>query len=356
MARGVMFQAQLILSTSDDEDLEEEFEEWQEDMRSETDTDFDSDEDIYEIDGSDQMHHHAYQVGPYPRQVHSDLVIKNQADGPDTKPTVSGATQAEIMEPETVVKINKQSSVVMAADESNKGTAAVADINTRRASPYKPGLDLDQDETIKISLTPSIARDDEYGSAKSEDSQYRQRKSNKLDKLISNSEEGRRSEEQREQKDGGRDDGKEKKGGFKRFFSRGKDGKDKKKKGSSSYGDTRRSSDTETSSINSQSTGYSDHHKNSVDQTAQEYQPTPLRIYAGNIQFATPYKTINIYPSTTAAELVERAVDTFDIQDSEDLVDGHLDFYICIKGVDGGIYLPAFSDFIIFTYEGFWTF
>jgi hypothetical protein len=258
MARGVMFQAQLILSTSDDEDLEEEFEEWQEDMRSETDTDFDSDEDIYEIDGSDQMHHHAYQVGPYPRQVHSDLVIKNQADGPDTKPTVSGATQAEIMEPETVVKINKQSSVVMAADESNKGTAAVADINTRRASPYKPGLDLDQDETIKISLTPSIARDDEYGSAKSEDSQYRQRKSNKLDKLISNSEEGRRSEEQREQKDGGRDDGKEKKGGFKRFFSRGKDGKDKKKKGSSSYGDTRRSSDTETSSINSQSTGYSD--------------------------------------------------------------------------------------------------
>jgi hypothetical protein len=32
MARGVMFQAQLILSTSDDEDLEEEFEEWQEDI------------------------------------------------------------------------------------------------------------------------------------------------------------------------------------------------------------------------------------------------------------------------------------------------------------------------------------
>lgn len=329
MAKGVMFQAQLILSTSDDEDVEEEFEEWEEEMRSETDSDFESDDDIYDIDDPEQTYGGSYHP-------HSDLAIKNHGDTATAAPAQSAVARSmsyESNEKIDYVKAHEPQIVAAHTDESAMQSKSSAETEPRKSSPYKPGLDLDEDETIKISLTPSIARDDEFGDRKSDEAEARLRKASKLDKMLSKDETGRRSEDL---KDGSRDDGKEKKGGFKRFFSRGKESKDKKKKGSSSSGDTRRSSDTETSSINSQSTGYSDYRKNSVDSAAQDYQPTPLRIYAGNIQFAAPYKTVYIYPSTTAAELVERAVDTFDIQDTNDLVDGHLDFYISIRGADGG--------------------
>jgi hypothetical protein len=333
VAKGVMFQAQHILSNSDDEELEEEYEEWEEDMRSETDSDFESGDDIYEIDDPDNPY-----TGSYPRQGHSDLAIKNHDEparseqGP-MKTTVNKVASYEMEKGEPAKAQQAQVFSNSASEEPEKRSRTPTETEPRKSSPYKPGLDLDQDETIKISLTPSIARDDEYGDRKSDDSDSRLRKAGKLDRILSKDDTGRKSDDL---KDNARDETKEKKSGFKRFFTRGKDGKDKKKKGSNSSGDTRRSSDTETSSLNSQSTGYSDHRKNSVDTAAQDYQPTPLRIYAGNIQFASQYKTVYVYPSTTAAELVERAVDTFDIQDTNELVDGHLDFYISIKGADGG--------------------
>lgn len=330
MAKGVKFQAQLILSTSDDEDLEEEYEEWEEEMRSETDSDFASDDDIYEIDGPENTY-----GGGYRRPGHSDLAIKNHDEATAAAPVKSAASKPVYHEndkAENVTAYETQTVTASAAEEPERRAKPQTEAEPRKSSPYKPGLDLDQDETIKISLTPSIARDDEYNDRKSDEAESRLRKASKMDKMLSKDDAGRRSEDL---KDGNREETKEKKSGFKRFFSRGKDSKDKKKKGSTSS-DARRSSDTETSSINSQSTGFSDHRKNSVDSAAQDYQPTPLRIYAGNIQFAASYKTVYVHPSTTAAELVERAVDTFDIQDTNDLVDGHLDYHICIRGADGG--------------------
>ncbi|KAI8577958.1 hypothetical protein K450DRAFT_249227 [Umbelopsis ramanniana AG] len=333
LAKEVMFQAQHILSNSDDEEIEEEFEEWEEEMRSETDSDFDSGDDIYEIDDPENPY-----TGTYPRQGQSDLAIKNHdqpafVEQAPMKATVNKVTTHEMEKVEPVAAQKAHTYHSTTTEEPEVRSKVPAETEPRKSSPYKPGLDLDEDETIKISLTPSIARDDEFADRKSDDSDSRLRKASKLDKILSKEDTSRRSEDL---KDSGREESKEKKGGFKRFFSRGKESKDKKKKSSSSTGDNRRSSDTETSSINSQSTGYSDHRKNSVDSAAQDYQPTPLRIYAGNIQFSSPYKTVYIYPSTTAAELVERAVDTFDIQDTNDLVDGHLDFYISIRGADGG--------------------
>lgn len=333
MAKEVMFQAQHIFSNSDDEEIEEEYEEWEEEMRSETDSDFDSGDDIYEIDDPENPY-----TGTYPRQGHSDLAIKNHdqpalVEQAPMKATVNKAISHEIEQTEPVMAQQAHIYQSNNSEEPEVRSKGPAETESRKSSPYKPGLNLDEDETIKISLTPSIARDDEFSDRKSDDSDSRLRKASKLDKILSKEDASRKPEDL---KDSGRDEAKEKKGGFKRFFSRGKESKDKKKKSSNSTGDNRRSSDTETSSINSQSTGYSDHRKNSVDSAAQDFQPTPLRIYAGNIQFSSQYKTVYIYPSTTAAELVERAVDTFDIQDTNDLVDGHLDFYISIRGADGG--------------------
>ncbi|KAI9288322.1 hypothetical protein BC943DRAFT_349746 [Umbelopsis sp. AD052] len=335
LAKEVMFQAQHILSNSDDEEVEEEYEEWEEEMRSETDSDFDSGDDIYEIDDPENPY-----TGTYPRQGQSDLAIKNHdqpavVEQAPMKATVNKVTTHEMEQVEPIVAQKAHTYHSTTSEEPEVRSKVPVETEPRKSSPYKPGLDLDEDETIKISLTPSIARDDEFADRKSDDSDSRLRKASKLDRILSKDDAGRRSEDL---KDSGREESKEKKGGFKRFFSRGKESKDKKKKSSNSTGDNRRSSDTETSSINSQSTGYSDHRKNSVDSAAQDYQPTPLRIYAGNIQFSSPYKTVYIYPSTTAAELVERAVDTFDIQDTNELVDGHLDFYISIKGADGDEY------------------
>lgn len=198
----------------------------------------------------------------------------------------------------------------------------------RRNMPFRDTLDLEQSETIKISLTPSIARDSDeqaYGD-------YQMSKAEKLEKLL-------REDDPQPQKQRRGSKEKKEKTGLRKLFSRNKDKDKKQRKGS-----TQSVTETvDTASVSSQSTGYSDRDRaGSIDSThlqvSEPVQPAMLKIYAGNLFFDAEYKVTHAYPSTTTAELIQQAVDSFDIRGHRPTADVCADYALTVKGIDGDEY------------------
>ncbi|KAI8380896.1 uncharacterized protein BYT42DRAFT_603975 [Radiomyces spectabilis] len=399
MDKNVQFQAQVIIGSSDDEDFEEEYEEWNENMASsDSDGDSSSDDDYeyydkQQIYADDQSNIHPYEAQ---MQASTHPLQKLMANGPSQPTTGNGGRRP------------------------SNGSIQSGQ-NNQRSVPFRDTLDLEQSETIKISLTPTIARDDE-GYAFHDPT----KKANKLEKLIAGNDDP--LQQRRNSKD--KEKEKKEKTGIRKFFSRNsKDGKDKKaKKGGDRVSIT--DSMSETASLSSQSTGYSERERTgSVDSTqqhlyghrapnsqqpqynghgnlqqaspytaqrvshqqasppvhgaqdikSQQYQerlsipdsplsaqqsspsslststhlqqpsveptqPFLLKIYAGNVNFGELFKTVPAYPSTTAMELVQQMVDDLDREIRSPTADASLEYYLSVKGVDGDMYTLVPSD------------
>lgn len=306
LAKGVKFQAQVIFGSSDDEDFEEEYEEWQETIRSDTDTD---NEDTTTTDSSDYDDYY------------DDVHLYSSAFGQDLQ-------QPQQSPPQQQQHQHQQH---------------------YRSTTFRDTLDLEASETRKISLTPLVARGrDEYHqgtSYQSQEEKSNNNNNNKLDLLLnSNSDEPTNATttpaHTKEKKE---------KSGLRKLFSRNKS-KDKKKKQQQQQQQQRKGSVdkqsitesilSETASTSSQSiTTSSGVGVDSGIDTSSSLQPVMLKIFAGNdVRFLgeAAYKIAHVYPSTTTVELIQEALDTFDIEDCNTDPDAHLDYFITVKGVDGG--------------------
>lgn len=298
LAKGVQFQSQIIFGSSDDEDefFESQFEQWDERMQSdETDTDEDSDDPYNYYD-------HASNI----RQSYTDHPqdVYNYKDEYYTEDRLSGDS----------------------------------DIINDREPGARDTLVLDE-ETIKISLTPCIARDEHNSSASSS----RARKTaSKLEKLWSSIEPDQAQQQDQQERRGSKDSNnptKKEKTGIRKFFSRNSKIKTTEQQQRTSGG-----SQFETASMSSQSTGMSSiqpterERTGSLDSTMM--QGTQLKIHAGNInQFINSsglvesYKFVTVYPTTTATELIQ-----ISLQDEQQMYDQEAtynDFYLIVRTLGG---------------------
>lgn len=310
LAKGVKFQAQVIFGSSDDEDFEEEYEEWQETIRSDTDTD---NEDTTTTDSSDYDDYY------------DDVHLYSSAFGQDLQQPQPSPPQQQQQQHQHQHQQHY------------------------RSTTFRDTLDLEASETRKISLTPLVARGrDEYHqgtSYQSQEEKSNNNNNNKLDLLLnSNSDEPTNATttpaHTKEKKE---------KSGLRKLFSRNKS-KDKKKKQQQQQQQQRKGSVdkqsitesilSETASTSSQSiTTSSGVGVDSGIDTSSSLQPVMLKIFAGNdVRFLgeAAYKIAHVYPSTTTVELIQEALDTFDIEDCNTDPDAHLDYFITVKGVDGG--------------------
>lgn len=370
LAKGVKFQAQVIFGSSDDEEFEEEFEEWQETIRTDSDTDdlddtsdSDDSDDYYDdvrLYGSTGGYDYGQSsVDNYARsQYHQQNQVLQQYAQPTTTTTTSNQQQQH----------PRPSSAQQQQQQQQRGGTM----------PFRDTLDLEATETIKFSLTPEVARDTHESGNQYRDMSYGDptSKANKLESILAADEAGSPSSSSappiNEQRRGSKD--KKEKGGLRKLFSRNKDGKDKKQRKGSMDKQTPIITVggeviSETASLSSQSTGYSDrdrassidsshmhphqHHPYPHQQPLQAHDPPPpsqqqqsesvvqpamLKIYAGNVRFGAEYKIANTYPDTTAADLIQHALHTFDIQNHQPSAnaDAHLDYFLVVRGVDGG--------------------
>ncbi|KAI8341828.1 hypothetical protein BC941DRAFT_499364 [Chlamydoabsidia padenii] len=240
LAKGVKFQAQVIFGGSDDEgDFAEEYEEWDEALLSSDSDDNSSDSDDYDYYSS-----HLSGNGYSNNQMQSDYNIYQQS-------TMSNSNN----------KINKgvrvPPIVTQSLDHRHSGNSMDSPLSTlsNNKNGTRDTLDLEQSETIKISLTPSIARgevDDSYGGYNNRSQQQQQQKKtmNKLERLLGEDDPSTSPTSPRNSGGSG------KKSSIRKFFSRGsKDGgnygKRKDSKTSSLGADSILS---ETASVSSQST------------------------------------------------------------------------------------------------------
>lgn len=384
LAKGVKFQAQVIFGSSDDEDFEEEFEEWQETIRTDSDTDdlddttdSDDDDDYYDdvrLYGSTGGYDYGQSsVDNYARSHHQQ---QQQQQQQYAQPTSNHHQQQQQQQQQPYPTAQQQ--------QQQRGGNM----------PFRDTLDLEATETIKFSLTPEVARDTHESGNQYREMSYGdpQSKASKLESILAgdgssppaSSSSSSAGPPVNEQRRGSKD--KKEKGALRKLFSRNKDGKDKKqRKGSMdkqtpiiTVGDQVISS--ETASLSSQSTGYSDRDRaSSIDSSShmhmhhhqqyhyshqqqqprdahppqqqrqsepaataqqQQQQPAMLKIYAGNVRFGAEFKIANTYPNTTAADLIQHALHTFDIQNHQPSAnaDAHLDYFLVVRGVDGGKY------------------
>lgn len=320
LAKGVQFQSQIIYGSSDDEDdFQAEFEQWNERMHSEdseTD-DQDSDEvseDPYQFytEGSEeqqtldmysasptQMDMNDYQITS--KTINSSLTNNNYV--PDEEPIdyYNHFTQ-DTLERDTQTDQNRESFQL-------------------------------NEETIKISLTPSIARDDGQGRHSDNDIQAKLKKAAELEKLF-NSEDLQQHHSKSITKE------KKEKFGLRKFFSRN----NKKNKSSDSLVVESRLSNG-SSYYESGSVSSSVYERDSIDSTVH---PTLVKVYAGNItEFGhVLYKEAPVYPSTTALELIHQLVQLEQDEGSQHLVDdsAYHDYYLIVKTSNGGDYTLVPSD------------
>lgn len=234
------------------------------------------------------------------------------------------------------------------------------------------------DETIKISLTPSIARDYDDDHRTSDSSiQSKLKKAAKLEKLLSSPEPTLQQQQggRRGSKDSNNKEKKEK-SGIRKFFSRSNSKDSSKKK--SNGGELERTFSGESQvSISSQSTGMSSimdrDRQGSLDSTMmlaaasgnssqqqyqqqqyqqqqeQQQQATKLKIHAGNIgQFMSPqgmmesYKFVPVYSTTTATELIHMALhDQYQLHD-ENMT--YHDYYLIVRTLGGDEFTLVPSD------------
>ncbi|KAF1803906.1 hypothetical protein FB192DRAFT_1279741 [Mucor lusitanicus] len=198
---------------------------------------------------------------------------------------------------------------------------------------YSDQADLDtlnlEDETIKISLTPSIARGYDDQQRNSDSSiQSKLKKAAKLEKLLGSSaspEPAVQEQQRRNSKDNN--------SGGKKEKSATQSSLERQLSGGSNY---------ETASISSQSTGIMSFDRDrqgsldsSIMSAAAAVQPTQLKIHAGNItDFGhEPYKYALIYPSTTALELIHQVIHL-----------AYHDYYLIVKTLGGDEFTLVPSD------------
>ncbi|KAI8085166.1 uncharacterized protein BX664DRAFT_267199 [Halteromyces radiatus] len=98
------------------------------------------------------------------------------------------------------------------------------------------------------------------------------------------------------------------------------------------------SSDTDDGSSDSDDYDYYSSHLSGTK------QPTTLMIYCGNFAFGEDVKPALAYASTTAQELIQQVVDSFDNSANETTMDNAMNYYLVVKGVDGDEYTLVPSD------------
>ncbi|CEP16572.1 hypothetical protein [Parasitella parasitica] len=328
LAKGVQFQSQIIYGSSDDEgDFEAEFEQWDEKMHSD-----DSDTDDQDSEEDDPYDYYSDPNSSYSEQpaVYSSY-YSNEA-------TTAAPQQHQGQSLNRTKSFNNISDIINNAstdiDDQNNQISNEPDVIANSEGLISRNVDRDtlnlRDETIKISLTPSIARGDDDNNRSSDSSIHSKlRKAAKLDKILGPStspEHAMQEQQRRNSKDS--NDGKKEKSGIRKFFSRSsstgsnnsKDSRKNKKSSSQPTLERQTSggSNYETASISSQSTGMVSINRDrqgSLDSStmsaaAAPVQPTQLKIYSGNItDFGhDPYKLVPVYPSTTALELIQNIV------------------------------------------------
>ncbi|KAI8372313.1 hypothetical protein EDC96DRAFT_557375 [Choanephora cucurbitarum] len=302
LAKGVQFQSQIIYGSSDDEDdnFEAEFEQWDERMRSDqSDTD-----DMISDDESDD--HYQYYSGQEIEQP-IDMYTANYSQM-NSNPN---AVQNDIHPYQN-------------GHDDSRPIDADSDIIN---DTFNPRISKElEDETIKISLTPNIARGiDENPRHSDNNVQSKLRKAAKLERILNAASAASSSstEPYLQERRGSKDkDQKKEKSSIRKFFSRKdstKENKKNKKQQQSNEHTLERQISIETASISSQSTGAisieRDRFGSTDSNSAQHYQhqphlPVQLKINAGNItDFGElPYKMANVLPSTTATELIHQVI------------------------------------------------
>ncbi|KAI8997213.1 hypothetical protein BDB01DRAFT_770279 [Pilobolus umbonatus] len=308
LAKGVQFQSQIIYGSSDDEDdFESEFNLWHERMNSDDSDDSDSDSDdpynYYENP------HDVFDNSPHPADVYSPYT-----------PPVNQHLQPPSGDTEGIMSTD--SDIINDREEQIKYS------QNNHSSDF-------EDETIKISLTPSIARGQDSnrgssGSNRSSDTsiQTKLKKAAKLEKLLSGS---------TDQSD------KKEKSGIRKFFSRGNSSakeKDKKKKDKhSSTG----SSVLETGSIDSQSIDIASIDNERMGSVDSEIQPSSvkLKLLPGNLDFGVPCKYVIVDSTTTAAEMIHDAIPDL-IEDDHETA--YQDYSIIVKTQSGDEFTLVPSD------------
>ncbi|GAN06333.1 hypothetical protein MAM1_0119c05814 [Mucor ambiguus] len=376
LAKGVQFQSQIIYGSSDDEeDFEAEFEQWDEKMRSddsETD-DQDSDEDSNDPYNYYDDHNQNYsdQTDLYsPYQEHESTTVSYQQQQQrrsliNTKP-INNTSYTQ--QPNNSNNTHYADPIGQYQQISND-----SDIINDPQDHIVRNVDRDtlnlEDETIKISLTPSIARGYDDQQRNSDSSiQSKLKKAAKLEKLLGPSaspEPTVQEQQRRNSKDS--NSGKKEKSGIRKFFSRNsssggnsKDSKKSKKSATQSSLERQLSggSNYETASISSQSTGMMSFDRDrqgsldsSIMSAAAAVQPTQLKIHAGNItDFGhESYKAALIYPSTTALELIHQVIhrsndDNDDALLVEENTVAYHDYYLIVKTLGGDEFTLVPSD------------
>ncbi|CAO0802338.1 unnamed protein product [Mucor circinelloides] len=377
LAKGVQFQSQIIYGSSDDEeDFEAEFEQWDEKMRSD---DSETDDQDSDEDSDDPYNYYDDHNQGYSDQ--TDLYSPYQANEPAAETASYQQQQQQRRSLISTKPINNTSYIHNPNNNTNNADSIDqynqisndSDIINDLEDHVARNMDRDtlnlEDETIKISLTPSIARGYDDQQRNSDSSiQSKLKKAAKLEKLLgpsSSPEPTVQEQQRRNSKDS--NNGKKEKSGIRKFFSRSssgssssKESKKSKKSGAQSSLERQLSggSNYETASISSQSTGMMSFDRDrqgsldsSIMSAAAAVQPTQVKIHAGNItDFGhEPYRSALIYPSTTALELIHQVIrrsndDNADaILVDENAVAYH-DYYLIVKTLGGDEFTLVPSD------------
>lgn len=383
LAKGVQFQSQIIYGSSDDEeDFEAEFEQWDEKMRSDDsetddqDSDQDSDDPYNYYDDHNQSYSDPADLySPYQGHESSETASQQQQQQQQRRSLIN----TKPINNTSYMQHNGNTHQADPTDQYNQ-ISNDSDIINDPQDHIVRNVDRDtlnlEDETIKISLTPSIARGYDDQQRNSDSSiQSKLKKAAKLEKLLGSSaspESAVQEQQRRNSKDNNSSSGKKEKSGIRKFFSRnssssggsGSSSKDSKKsKKSATQSNLERQlsggSNYETASISSQSTGMMSFDRDrqgsldsSIMSAAAAVQPTQLKIHAGNItDFGhEPYKFALIYPSTTALELIHQVIhrsgdenddDAMLVQDS---AVAYHDYYLIVKTLGGDEFTLVPSD------------
>ncbi|ORE15172.1 hypothetical protein BCV71DRAFT_37676 [Rhizopus microsporus] len=181
-------------------------------------------------------------------------------------------------------------------------------------SDYDDNDDDFKDETIKISLTPSIARGSEDSRRDSDTSiQTKLKKAAKLERLLASSSSPSSS---------ALPDKKEKKAsGIRKFFSRSK------KPGSNS-------SSNSSNNIDAAQVTTNDTLSHNSSQPAIVNETTRLKIQPGNPTMKFKESYIDVYPNTTACEVIQQILDK-EKELEQESESSYNDYYLIVKTLSG---------------------
>ncbi|CAO3642007.1 unnamed protein product [Cunninghamella blakesleeana] len=241
MAKGVKFQAQVIFGDSDDEegDFEKEYEEWDGALLSSDSDDMSSDSDDYEyysshLAGNGHPDHPSFQNGFMQQQFNNS-----------NKPTPI-VTQSLDRRPsqQSVDSPSSANSILSPQQHNNQGRFP-------GGGPFRDTLDLEQSETIKISLTPSIARGGGESSNNNNNNNNNGSAAGRLERILGDDDSITSPTSPRSGK----------KSGFRNFFSRKNSSGGKRKENKTSSVSSISAGSYENGSTSSLSTSYSERNR-----------------------------------------------------------------------------------------------